>query len=296
MSYNGIDDIVQSNALEQKYRADFFKLSGGAAMVAGNAYDLSIPSGNPVGHLYPGTALNAVAPNETTGFGIPHGGDVSPDQKQALVASLMAVGSNAAPGIAILVDIALYYPGVNLLVTTLQTMVNGVGLSRYTNGLGLKAYIVTTALTGTPAGTPRINALNYRDQVDVDAALSVGTLDFTTGAAGIPPVSKIVHAGPQANLCGPFLPLNAGDTGIKRINSFQLTTPYTGATTLTAAIVLAKPLLSMPLVAVGSPAERSFLSQLPTIPDGACLAWLYFPGAAVAANSAFMGHLDLGWS
>lgn len=300
MAFTSLDDIAAELSGGKQFMAPWFKLSGAAAHVAGNAYDLSLNTGLPVANTYPGTALNSVAPNETTGWGIYHGGNVTPDAKAVMNALAMAVGTNAAPGILILIDVALYYPGIDLRATTLQTMVHSATLTRYTDGVGLRPFIVCTAQSGgTPASTPVVSVFNYRDQGDVDAALTgVGTINFTAGAAGIPPVSKIVHCAPAANHHGPFLPLNAGDTGIKRVNSFQLSTAYTGSTTTTGCIVLAKPITMIPLVAVGVPGERSLFAPapvLPPIPDGACLSWLYFPGAATAANSTFMGSLDLGW-
>jgi hypothetical protein len=298
--WTSLDDMASELAAGKQWTQDFFKLSGSNAFVAGNAYDLSLFGGVPVANTYPGTALNSVAPSETTGWGMIHGGDVTADTKAILNSLAYAVGTNSAPGILRLVDVALYYPGVDLRSTALQTMTQAAALARYTNGLGLRAFVVvTTQSGGTPASTPVLSVFNYRDQDDNDAALSgVGTINFTAGAAAIPPVGKIVHCAPAANHPGPFLPLNAGDRGIKRVNSFQLSTAYTGSTTTTGCIVLCKPITSVPLVAVGVPGERSLFAPapiLPVIPDGACLAWLYFPGAAVAANSVFQGNVDFGW-
>lgn len=300
MSYASLDDITAELAAGKGYRNEFFKLAA-TAYVAGNAYDLALATGNPPNaNAYSGTALAATIPTEATGWGIYHGGNVSTDTKQVLNAQCSFTGTTAAPGIATLVDIAMYYPGIDLKATTLQTLTGGSALTRWTDGLGLRAYVVvTTQSGGTPASKPRISVFNYRDQNDVDAAYAGTTLDATTGAAAIPPVGKIIHAGPEANLCGMFLPLNAGDTGIKRVNTFQLSTAYTGSTTTTGAIVLCKPLLSIPLVAPGVPGERSFVFHAPArtiVPDGACLVWLYAANAATAANSVFQGHLDLGWS
>jgi hypothetical protein len=300
MSYSGLQDMVAELAAGKFWSQDFFKSSGAATHVAGNAYDLSLFGGFPAANTYPGTALNSVAPDDTTGWGMPHGGNVTADTKHVLNALAMAVGSNSAPGFLRLVDVALYYPGVDLRSTALQTMTQAASLTRHTNGRGLRAFVaVTTQSGGTPASTPVLSVFNYRDQDDNDSALTgVGTINFTAGAASIPPVGKIAHCAPAANHTGPFLPLNAADTGIKRVNSFQLSTAYTGSTTTTGAIVLCKPLLSVPLPGVGIPAERSFFAPtpiLPAIPDGACLAWLYIPGAAVAANSVFSGNLDFGW-
>ena len=298
MAYTSTDDMTSELAAGKSYRTDFFKLNN-VAHVAGNCYDLSIGAGVPVANTYPGTALNAVVPTELTGWGMLHGGDVTSDTKHILNAMAMVVGTTSAPGILILVDVALYYPGIDLKATTLQTMVNGVSLTRYTDGKGLRPFIVCTIQSGgTPASTPRMSVFNYRDQDDNDGAFSGMTIDFTAGAAAIPPASKIVHCAPAANHPGPFLPLNAGDTGIKRVNTFQLSTAYTGSTTTTGCIVLCKPILSIPLVGIGVPGERSFFAPapiLPTILDDACLSLLYFPGAATAANSTFFGNLDLGW-
>lgn len=300
MSFASLDDIASKLSGGKQFMSPWFKLSGAATHVAGNAYDLSLGTGLPVANTYPGAAATSVAPNETTGWGMYHGGNVTPDVKAVMNAMAMAVGGNSAPGILILVDVALYYPGIDLRSTGSVGMTNTVTLTRHTTGVGLRHYVVvTTQSGGTPASTPVLSVFNYRNQSDVDANLTgVGTINFTAGAAGIPPVSKIVHCAPAANHHGPFLPLNAGDTGIKRVNTFQLSTAYTGSTTTTGCIVLAKPITMIPLVAVGLPGERSLFAPapvLPPIPDGACLSWLYFPGAATAANSTFMGSLDVGW-
>lgn len=299
MAWTSMDNVAASLAAGKQIKSDFFKLTGGAAHVAGNCYDLSMTTGNPIANTYPGTALNSVAPNDTTGWGIAHGGNVSSDVKALLNTLATIVGTTSAPGIAMLIDVALYYPGIDLKSTSLQTMVQSAALSRYTNGKGLRPYIVvTTQSGGTPASTPVMSVFNYRDQDDNDAALSAGTINFTAGAAAIPPVTKIVHCAPAAGHPGPFLPWNAGDTGVKRVNTFQLSTAYTGATTTTGCIVLCKPLAYLPLVGIGVPSERSFFNPaplLPLIPDGACLSMLYYPGAATAANSALMGALDFGW-
>lgn len=300
MPYTSLDDITAELALGKGWRGDFFKLAA-TAYVAGNAYDLTPATGNPPNtNVYSGTALNAQVPTEATGWGIYHGGNVSTDVKQVLNAQCSFTGTTAAPGIATLVDIALYYPGIDLRATTLQTMVNTNTLTRWTDGRGLRAYVVCSVQSGgTPASTPVVSIFNYRNQSDVDAAYSGMVLNFTPGAAAIPPVGKIVHAAPVANHPGMFLPLNAGDSGLKRVNKFQLSTAYTGSTTTTGVIVLCRPLVTIPLVAPGVPGERSFQLHAPArtiVPDGACLAWLYQANAATAANSVFQGHIDLGWS
>jgi hypothetical protein len=65
------------------------------------------------------------------------------------------------------------------------------------------------------------------------------------------------------------------------------------------ALVLARPLLTLPITTAGVAAERDLVNQLPSLPrvfDGACLTWLFFAGAAVAASSNFYGSAEFGWA
>jgi hypothetical protein len=297
MAFTSLDDMLSELASGKQYRADWAKVVA-EVQAAGNAYDLSVLIGNPPANTYPGTALNSVAPSESTGWGIYHGGNVTSDVKNVLHAMALSGGATSAPGMLHLVDVALYYPGIDLKSATIQNMVQSASLARYTDGKGLRPYCVVTTRSGNPTGTPVLSNFNYRNQADTDAALSAGTINFMTGGTAIPPVSKIVHASPQTLNPGPWLPLNAGDTGIKRINSWTTSTAYGGATTLTGCLVLAKPILSIGLAGVGIPGEYSFYAPapiLPIIPDGACLSWVYVAGAATAAGSVLQGGLHLGW-
>ena len=73
---------------------------------------------------------------------------------------------------------------------------------------------------------------------------------------------------------------------------------WLSGTASTAALCLVKPLLTLPLTTVSVAAERDLLNQLPSLPqvkDGACLCWLLFTGAAVAANTNFYGGIEMGW-
>jgi hypothetical protein len=298
MAYSSLDDMTAELAAGKAWRADFNKITGAVAYTAGNWYDMSLPAGNPVANTYPGTALTGVVPTESTGWGMYHGGNVSTDTKQVLNASAFSAVATAVPGVLMLVDVAKYYPGLNMLVATAQTLIAGTALSRYTTGAGLRAYVVGTALTGTSAGTPVMTA-SYTNQAGTAGRALGATINLTAGAANVPPPGKIVHSGVAANNHAPFLPLASGDTGIRSVETVTFSTAYTGATVATAALVLAKPLLSIPIVTLGVAGERNTIFQIPSsvvIPDGACLAWIYFAGANTAASTAFMGHVDFGWS
>lgn len=298
MGYASLDDMTAEMTAGKTWRADWNKITGSVAYTAGNWYDLSLPAGNPVANTYAGTALAATVPTESTGWGIYHGGNVTADTKHILNLSAFSAVATAVPGVLLLVDVCLYYPGINLLTTTAaQTLTNGTSLTRYTTGAGLRAFMVATALTGTPTGTPVMTA-SYTNQAGTAGRALGATINFTAGAANVPTPGKIAHSGVAANNHAPFLPLASGDTGIRSVQTVTMSTNYGGATTITGALVLAKPLVSVPIVTLGVAGERNTVFQIPSLPqvqDGACLSWLYFPGAATAANTSIMGHIDFGW-
>lgn len=63
----------------------------------------------------------------------------------------------------------------------------------------------------------------------------------------------------------------------------------------TAALVLAKPIVDIPLTTASVAVERDLLNQFPSMPridDGACLTWLYMAGAATGGSTNFYGHLE----
>lgn len=297
MGFSSLDDMTAEMTLGKQWRNDWQKITGTVAYTAGNWYDLSLTAGNPVANTYPGTALTGVVPDDTTGWGLYHGGNVSTDTKHVINIGAYSAVATAVPGVLMLVDVCKYWPGINLLVTTPQTLLAGTALTRYTTGAGLRAFLVSTALTGTSAGTPVVTA-SYTNQAGTAGRALGATINLTAGAANVPTPGKITHSGVAANNHAPFLPLASGDTGMRSVETITCTTAYTGATVATAALVLCKPLATIPIVTAGVAGERNLVMQLPSLPriqDGACLSWIYFPGAATAASTMIGGYIDVAW-
>lgn len=290
MGFSSFDDIVSEMTTGGKtWRNDWNKITGGSAYAAGRWYDLSLLNGTPIANAFSGTALAAQAPADTSNFGLWHGGNVSADTKHLMNMGAYSSVATAVPGVLMLVDMCLYYPGISLTSASAQTLTNGTSLSRYTGGAGLRAYMVVTTATG--ANTPTV-ALSYTDQ----AGNASNSLPVTVALTASAIAGHVSHSGTAANNYGPFLPLAAGDTGIRSVQSITITTPH--ATSGAAALVLCKPLASMPITTASVAAERNLLNHLPSLPqvqDGACLTWLYFAGAATAANTNIYGYCDFAW-
>jgi len=187
--------------------------------------------------------------------------------------------------------------GTVVAFTDAGTGTHTVRIETRSGGAGNQAFFV--AQTQPTAGGPNITASAYDNTTDTPGS---GTRAFqgtpNMGATADAYATRILHSGNATGRYGPFLPLQAGDTGIARINSFTWSTgtAYTG--TGVVALCLAKPIAEIPLPVTGIMTERDLRSQLvslPKIDDGACLQWLLFGTGATTTASPFQAVAEYGW-
>lgn len=291
MAITSLNALIAAISSNKKWRTDFNKITGGSAYTAGRAYDMTNLAGHPVANAWAGTALTFTECDESTGngtqvFGIRHGGNVSADIKHLLNMGAIATAATGIPSTLLLVDIEGYWPGISNNTTSAQTL-SGTPSLRATNGEGLRLYWVQTAVAGA---TAQNIALSYTDQ----AGNTGNTLPVTTAMTASAIVGHISHSGIAANNYTPFLPLANGDYGVRNVASVTFSAANTG----TGALVLAKPLMEIPLGIVSQYHNKDLLSQipsLPVIPDGACLGFILIAGGAVAASTTFAGHIETVW-
>ena len=286
MSFASMDDLVSKITSGKFQRTDWNKINGAAALTAGRWYDFSDNNGTPVGNTFSGTALAWQSTNEASGFGLYHGGNVSPDTKHVLNVSAMTGVATGVPAQLMLVDMQGYWPGISNNTTSAQTL-TGTPTLRYTNGEGCRLF---WAQRTTAGATAQNIAVSYSNTTPTSGRTLPVTVSMTASAIA----GHISHSGTAANNYGPFLPLASGDTGVSNV----ATVTFSAANTGTGSLILARPLLTLPLTTVSVAAERDLLNQLPSLPrvmDGACLTWLYFAGAATAANTNFYGAAEFGW-
>ena len=214
------------------------------------------------------------------------GGNVSPATKHIANAGIVAA-SSYCPGMWVLCDMLLAYPGINANTASAQALTTTATLPRYTDGKGVRAFVVPNTVLGA---TVQNIAFSYTNTTPASGR----TLPVTVTGLPAAIVGHIYHSGVTANAYGPFLPLAAGDVGITSLD--QITLSAAGGTTNTwLTAVLCKPLATLPVTTVGMLSERDFLNQLPSFPrvyDGAVLGWLYYAGVATAANSNAHGFID----
>lgn len=288
------DDMVNEISTNGKfYRTDWQKSTfATTAHTAGLWYSLMRGGGNPAADTILGTGTNlafqALSDAVATASGIPHGGNVG-DYKVLLSAAAQTAAATTAPCVLMLVDLLGFYPITSVTTTGAQTLNNTVTLPRYTDGAGVQAFLTPSTVMG--AATPNIT-LNYTNSAGVAGKATPATLPIGNTAAA---VTSIVYSGTGSGKYGPFIPLAAGDAGIRSVQSINLSASYVSGV---LNLVLCKPIMTLPITTLGVTAERDLVNQfasMPRIYDGACLNWLMLAGAATPVASPLSGHLEFGW-
>jgi hypothetical protein len=302
MGFSSQDDLIASITVDgQVGRIDYQKTTA-VAGVAGTWTDLGTATGSTPVDAYAGTSLTFVATDDTySGGAVYHGGDVSTATKHFLNASASVFAAAGAPWILMCVDQVGYVPitttdvtGTGSRTVTMTPISNtGAKVDRWANGAGLRAYFSTEV--APTAGGPNLTTFTYTNQ----AGTTGKTLGATVGFAATPVTGMIPHSGNAATRYGPFLPLAAGDSGIRDIENFTLSggTAYTGTGQLVLHLV--RPLWQIPIPASGILTERDFVNQLPSlpkIPDGACIRFLLFQTGATTTTSPVNVFADYGWN
>jgi hypothetical protein len=289
------DNLINAVTVDGKfYRADWQKSTfATTAHTAGMWYSLFRGGGNPPADAILGTGTNlafqALTDATTNATGIQHGGAVG-GFKVLLNAAAQTAAATTAPCVLMLVDLLGFYPVTSVTTTGAQTLNNTVTLPRYTDGAGVQAFITPSTVMG--AATPNIS-IGYTNSASTAGRATPATLPIGNTAAA---VTSVVYSGTGAGKFGPFIPLQAGDAGIKSVQSINLSVSYVSGV---LNLVLCKPLMTLPITTLGVTAERDLVNQFASMPkvyDGACLAWLMLAGAATPVASPISGHLEFGWS
>ena len=208
----------------------------------------------------------------------------------------IANATTSVPATLLLVDLLGCYGRIDANTLSTLTLGNTLTLPRYTTGAGVMAYSVTAPTT---LGANAHNFVaSYTNESNVSSRSFPQVVAGTTAAVN----SHISHSGVAANNIGPFLPLQSGDTGMRRINTWQQTVAGGTASTFNN-VVLCKPIMEIQVTTAFLLAERDLLNQFPSLPyvqeasatSGACLAWLMYAGAATPANTNIWGVNRYAW-
>lgn len=182
-------------------------------------------------------------------------------------------------------DLLMFYPLIDGDSTDLQELVQVDSLPRYRDGAGVKATLVVTGGAGYNNASATITYTN-------SAGVSGRTTSFYAWYGSTTNVG--VQLNSSLNSAMPFIPLAAGDTGIRSVESIQLAS----GTGLFFAMLLYKPLCNISMLESTTRAEIDFVNQrlsLPRVYDGAYLAFANMFNASASSTLPLHAGIDFIW-
>lgn len=300
MGFSSLADLTNETITNGKRLVQSWnKLSSANTETGAMWYSYFTTAGNPSAGSYAGTTLAFQSCNDTTVGAVNLDGNKSPDTRHILSWDAVSPVATGNPAWLMLVDILGYYPVVQVNATLgVQTTNSTAGANALPNrqgsqdlGVGVMAFLECTTAMGAIASTVQLTYTNT-----AGSSGRVTSVSPQLQASGV--TTAILNSGPPstANVYGPFIPLQAGDLGITSVQSatFGGAVGQTGVT----AIVLARPIATIPILTVNIAQCREFVMNpplLPQVPDSACLAVLQYAGSGTGASSNYFGQLIMGW-
>jgi len=284
----GIKEIVDAELNGQTRNYQWRKVPL-QSTTAGIWFDMANASGMPPAkQWFDAAPLTATQIKQSTDRGIYHGPNVAPAKKYLRKTTVFNNFATPLPMAMQLCDYLLYYPSIDDSETGLQVMDNTLTLPRYTDGKGVQMMAVTTgARTGGQTFT-----VTYTNSDGVSGRVTPPMQQNTSSVLGTITTSALTPT--NLGTGGPFITLQAGDSGVRSVESVQMNGIDVGFFT----IVLVKPLAETFLRTPNAPVEMDHLihhNQLPEIVDDAFLGYLCLPNGTVSTIT-FMGTLNVIWN
>ena len=255
---------------------------------AGVWFDLSMSPGNPRPNNYIGPSGVFTPMSQSSDGGIPHGGNVAPKKKMLRVFEAQTATAGAVPLTLHLLDYLGFYSFIDESDTDEQFLDNTAGLSRYTDGNGVRIMpVVVAPQVGGSAGfvVTYTNSDGVAGRKTPRHIIGTQAINGTIASSG----------GSVADSRAPFMALQAGDTGVRLIESIQ----FDGVGDIgLLALVLVKPIAKHYIRGVDAPSERDYFtddSALPIIQDDAYLNLLSLPAGNLSGAPIF-GYIKTLWA
>lgn len=299
MGFANIRSFVAADEAGQTWITGFRKLLASPVPPTGAWVDYLYAGGSPAANFYASEPLVAAVLDADKGLRIP---DV-PDSELYLhrltmmIAAASATAATARNQPFMLLDYLLYYPFIDTdAVGETQLLDNTVALPRYSGGLVIP--IAQSAASAVGQFT-----MSYTNQDGTPGRTSQNTFTLATVTGG----GQVLASGQSAAGPVPFVGLQAGDTGVRSIESVTFTAAGGGL----MCLLIVKPLLSgiLPqecrrtttgnLESYGSAIQYDMVlhqSRAPKIETGATLGLFGQGVAGSLASSTLVGMLETIWN
>lgn len=271
-------DFINCQEIDGSERMTSFRKLPNVVTTAGIWYDLSYAAGNPIPNYYAASPLTATTLSQSVDKGIFHGGNVSPKKKYLDTTSVMCATAVVLPMPIIVMDYLLFYPFIDEGSTDKQYMDNTKVLTRYTDGVGVQVMAVSQAAR---AGGSSF-FFTYTNSDGVSGRVSKTVFQNTVSQNGNL-ITNSVNSNVSAQC---FIPLQAGDSGVRSIESVTMITGDVGL----FALVLVKPLFQTQVFTFDAPVENQTLKDrmsLPEIKDDAYINMICLPQGSLSSVPVF---------
>lgn len=298
MGFAAVSEYAAADEAGQVWVSSFRKAVASAASTTNAWIDYTYFPGSPVANFYASTPLTAALIESDKG--IFTGGNVAPATKHIknlmlMSAAASATGTTNGRQEVALCDYLLYYPFIDTdAIGEDQLLDNTVTLPRYGSGQ-------VVAVAQSASSTVGQFTFTYTNQDGVAGRVSPINYTFIVAGGG-----QVVGASGTGASYNPFLYLQAGDTGVRSIESVTMSAAGGGL----MCLVIVKPLLkstvsqesrrttSGNLESYGACTELLPLihqARAPQVLDGAVLGLLASGYAGSLASSILAGVLETVW-
>ena len=290
MAFTGYDSVIAAKVAGKSRRINWNKtVVTGATSAAGRWHEMLSGAGTGGSMVLTGTAGAGIVCNKSTAGALPIGPDVATDLRYLLKAMAVTGGATLAPATILLTDIIHIYPSC-VLAGTPTTLSNhptwtGTGDTRMTNAQGVQCSLVVT--TATTAGTGQITPT----YVDQDGNSQAAPSSLYAPATATPIGALYGQTNTAVTVGGPYMPLAAGDSGVRQITSYAINT---GATSGVGAFILHRPIEEIPLAAANVPGMLEWMLG-ERIYDDACLGMFIQIGGAATVGQQVTGSFGTVW-
>ena len=250
---------------------------------AGIWFDLSMSPGNPRPNNYIGESGVFTPISQSTGGGIPHGANVAPKTKYLRTFEAQSV--SAAPLALHILDYLGYYPFIDESVTEEQLMDNTIAVPRLPV---LGAEIMPVVVAGHTGG--QTFTVGYTNHEGVSGRVTPQHIMGTQTVNG----TILTSGGAVNNSRAPFMALQAGDVGVRKVDSVI----FEGVGDIgLVCFALVNPIAKHYIRETTAPAERDYFTDdaaMPIIPDDAYLNLLALPSGNIS-GAPIIGYIKTLW-
>ena len=280
-SFNIFAAHAQGRSFYNTWRKTFTQ-----ATSAGYWFDVSMSPGNPAPNYYIGAEKEFTPLSQALKGGIPHPLPNADDKVYLQKLLVLATSAGAYPLPMILLDYLGFYSFLPEDEVGEFELLTNVDIPRIGDGSGVQVMPVVIA---GHQGTATYLKVKYTNQDGVSGReTKIAQFGAQTVNGTLLCTSPINTSGTPR---GPFLTLQAGDTGIQRLESYTVA----GTTDVgLLALVLVRPIASIALREARSPTEVDYLlnnTMLPLLPDDGYLNFICLPAGNIT-GSTLIGEIS----